>query len=78
MSQRALSGLLANRGILLDASAIARIELGQRIIRLGEAAHIADILDFPIQTGVQSEALAVASSRLRRMSKQLAELADSL
>jgi transcriptional regulator with XRE-family HTH domain len=48
MSQKDLSELLAQRGLMLDASAISRIEKGARAIRLSEAAVIAEVLGFSL------------------------------
>jgi transcriptional regulator with XRE-family HTH domain len=42
LSQRGLAERLSEHGLVLDASAITRIEKGQRAIRLGEAPVFAD------------------------------------
>jgi len=48
LSQKDLAELLRQRGLVLDASAISRIEKGARAIRLSEAAVIADVLGFSL------------------------------
>ena len=48
ISQKVLAGALSARGLMLDASAISRIEKGTRAIRLSEAAIIADVLGFSL------------------------------
>ena len=48
ISQKVLAGVLSERGLVLDASAISRIEKGTRAIRLSEAAMIADVLGFSL------------------------------
>ncbi|RKS84819.1 helix-turn-helix protein [Microbacterium sp. AG790] len=48
LSQSDLVQRLASRGLLVDASAISRIESGARSVRLGEAIGIADALDSPL------------------------------
>lgn len=45
LSQRAFAQRLTDAGLVLDASAISRIEQGKRAVRLGEAAVIANALD---------------------------------
>jgi hypothetical protein len=49
VSQQDLSGRLAARGILLDQSAIARIEKGERYVLDYEAVAIAKAFRVPIE-----------------------------
>jgi transcriptional regulator with XRE-family HTH domain len=49
VSQQDLSGRLAARGILIDQSAIARIEKGERYVLDYEAAAIAKAFRVPIE-----------------------------
>lgn len=49
VSQQDLSGRLAARGIILDRSAIARIENGERYVRDYEALAIARLFNVPIE-----------------------------
>lgn len=77
MSQQALCNKLADAGIVLDTSAVTRLENGQRLIRLGEAMQIAQILDFPLQP-TRAGDLSATARRIRAMSEKLAQLADTL
>ncbi|MCS5732375.1 helix-turn-helix domain-containing protein [Herbiconiux sp. CPCC 203386] len=45
LSQRAFADRLSERGVVMDASAVSRIEQGKRPVRLSEAVVMADILD---------------------------------
>ncbi|WP_162819226.1 helix-turn-helix domain-containing protein [Leifsonia aquatica] len=49
MSQRSLAEYLGRRGGRLDQSAIARIESGERAIRLDEAASLSEALDIDLE-----------------------------
>ena len=44
ISQREMGTLLRRAGLLIDASAVSRIESGERSVRLSEAVLIADAL----------------------------------
>jgi transcriptional regulator with XRE-family HTH domain len=77
MSQQMLCDKLAEAGIILDTSAVTRLEIGKRIIRLGEAMQIADILDFPLQP-TRTRALDAAARRIHAMSEKLSQLAETL
>lgn len=48
MTQAGLAQVLESRGIRLDPSAIARLEKGQRSIRLDEAVAIGTVLDMTV------------------------------
>ena len=79
MSQRTLADKLAARGIVMDASAIARIEGGGRVVRLGEAIAIAHILGFSMdlnQDGRPGD--SVAADKFERLAHQILEAAKSL
>lgn len=49
LSQRELADQLTERGMRVDASAISRIEKGQRSVRLAEALTIADALQIDLE-----------------------------
>lgn len=80
ISQRDLCVRLLPYGLDIDPSGITRLELGQRLIRLGEAIAIADVLQFALE-GASSEenrSLTAAAKRIRKMSRDLDKLADGV
>jgi transcriptional regulator with XRE-family HTH domain len=81
LSQVQLAALLGERhGIRIDGTAITRMEKGRRMVRLNEAAGLADILHirlFDLLLPLPDELLAVHPDRLRERAARLTEeLAD--
>ncbi|WP_367273381.1 helix-turn-helix domain-containing protein [Galactobacter sp.] len=57
LTQRQLADKLTDAGMAVDASAVSRIEKGQRALRVSEALILADVLDVDIDylvSGVES------------------------
>ena len=79
MSQQKLADKLAEHGIAMDTSAVTRLEGGNRVIRLGEAIVISQVLNFSMdlnQDGRTGE--SVVADELERLAYQMIETVKAL
>ncbi|MCR2784077.1 MULTISPECIES: helix-turn-helix transcriptional regulator [unclassified Microbacterium] len=81
MSQKELASALAERGMKVDASAVSRIEKGQRSVRLAEANVIAgalgrDLGDLLEASGTLQERLFAAYDQVEWRTTDLADAAS--
>lgn len=66
MSQGALSRELANRGLVMDQTAISRVESGERELRYREAILLREIVHFGVEhADLQTFSEAAAFRRIR-------------
>lgn len=80
LSQADLAAAVSRHGIVIDASAISRIESGDRSVRLAEANAIASALGEVLLSGALAQHLsegAIISDGIVRLADQVLELADT-
>jgi transcriptional regulator with XRE-family HTH domain len=86
-SQAHVTQLLKARGVNLHTTSLAKIEAGERTVKIDEAAGIADLFEVPLDSllgrkaGLESDlayALRAVSDTARESSHQIARIANTL
>ena len=76
MSQSVLAATLANYGVKAYMSTIAKIEAGDRSIRLNEAMALAEALNIGLPMESPEESRADAERELRELKQEIRKLLD--